>query len=75
MWPGYFPVPVRLEVCGELLALSAAFNVPVRVPVACGVNTTLILQFALAAKLVVQVVVETLKSPVVETTMPVSATL
>jgi hypothetical protein len=38
-------------------------------------NTTLILQAVLAARLVEQVVVETLKSPVVPIAMPVSATL
>ena len=71
----YLPVPVRLDVCGLPTALSATFNEPVLVPVAVGVNTTLILQLVLAAKLVVQVVVETLKSPVVEGTMLFSATL
>ena len=71
----YLPVPVRLEVCGLPNALSATFNDPVLVPVAVGLKTTLILQAVLAARLVVQVVVETLKSPVVEIAMPVSATL
>ena len=37
-------------------------------------NTTLIVHLDLAARLLVQVVAETLKSPVVEITMPVSAT-
>jgi hypothetical protein len=69
------PVPFRLEVCGLPTALSATLNVPVLVPVAVGVNTTLIVQVDLAARLVVQVVVETAKSPVVEITMPVSATV
>jgi len=67
-------VPVRLEVCGLLLALSLTFNVPVLVPVAVGLNTTLIVQLDLAARLVVQVVVETLKSPLVEITMLLSVT-
>jgi hypothetical protein len=39
------------------------------------VNTTLMVQLDLAARLVVQVVADTLKSPVVEIAMPVSATL
>ena len=69
------PVPVSAEICGLLLALSATFNVPVLVPVPVGVNVTLILQVDLAAKLAAQVVVETLKSPVVEITMLFSATL
>jgi hypothetical protein len=69
------PVPVRLEVCGLLLALSATFNFPVLVPVAVGLNTTLMVQLVLAARLAPQVVVETLKSPVVEITMLESVTL
>jgi hypothetical protein len=39
-----------------------------------GVNVTLIVHLPLAATLVVHVVVETAKSPVVEIAMPVSAT-
>jgi hypothetical protein len=68
------PVPVRLEVCGLLLALSATLNFPVLVPVAVGLNTTLMVQLVLAARLVVQVVAETLKSPLVEITMLSSVT-
>jgi hypothetical protein len=71
----YLPVPVRLEVCGLLLALSLTLNVPGLVPVPVGVNVTLILQLDLAARLVVQVVVETVKSPVVEITMLPNVTL
>jgi hypothetical protein len=69
------PVPVRVEVCGLPTALSATLNDPVLVPVAVGVNVTLMVQLALAPRLVVQVVVETLKSPVVEITMLFSATV
>jgi hypothetical protein len=58
-----------------LLALSVALNFPVLVPTAVGLNTTLMVQLVLAARLVVQVVVETLKSPVVEITMLLSVTL
>ncbi len=43
-------------------------------PFAVGVNTTLIVQLVLAARLDEQVVDETLKSPVAEIEMPVSAT-
>jgi hypothetical protein len=68
------PVPVRLDVWGLPIALSATLKIPVLVPVAVGVNTTLIVHIALAARLVEQVVAETLKSPVVEIVMPVSAT-
>ena len=71
----HLPVPVRLEVCGLLLALSATFNFPVLVPVAVGLNTTLMVQLVLAARLVVQVVAKTVKSPVVEITMLLSVTL
>ena len=49
-------------------------SVPVRVPVAVGVNVTLMVQLVLAARLVVHVLDETAKSPVVEIEMPVSDT-
>ena len=68
-------MPVRFEVCGLLLALSLTLNCPVLVPVTLGVNITLIVHLALAARLAVQVVAETAKSPVVEIAMPVSATV
>lgn len=60
------PVPVRLEVCELLLALSLTLNFPVLAPVWVGVNTTSIVQWAPAAKLVPQLFVDTVKSPVVE---------
>jgi hypothetical protein len=69
----YLPVPVRLDVCGLLLALSLTLNCPVLVPVACGVNLTLIVHLLLAGRLVAQVVVDTAKSPVVEIAMLVRA--
>ena len=59
------PVPVRLEVCGLLLALSDTCKAPVVVPVAFGVNTTSMLQVALEVSCVPHVVEETLKLPVV----------
>ena len=68
-------MPVRFEICGLLLALSATCNVPVLGPVAVGMNTTLMVQLVLGARLAPQVVVETLKSPVVEITMLLSVTL
>ena len=43
------PVPLNPTICGLPVALSAMFNVAVRVPFACGVNTTLITQLAPAA--------------------------
>ncbi len=55
--------------------MSCTCNVPVRGPVCVGVKITLILQRDFAARLDAHVVAETLKSPVVEIAMPVSATL
>jgi len=43
------PVPVRLRVCGLAPALSVMLIMPVRVPVAVGLNVTLIVQLAPAA--------------------------
>jgi len=43
--PTAMPVPVRVTTCGELAALSAMLSVPVRVPAAVGVNTTLMSHF------------------------------
>jgi hypothetical protein len=63
------PVPVRLDVCGLLLALSLTLNIPLRIPVWVGVNVTLIVHLLFAAKLVEQVFAATAKSPVVEITM------
>ncbi len=68
------PVPVRFDVCGLLFALSLTLNCPVLVPVAVGVNVTLIVHFALEAKLAPHVVADTAKSPVVEIAMLVSTT-
>lgn len=41
---GAKPVPVRVTVCGEFIALSVTETVPVRAPVAVGVNVALIVQ-------------------------------
>ncbi len=68
-------MPDKLEVCGLVTVLSLTCNVPVRVPVCVGAKITLILQLDLAARLEEQVVVETLKSPVVEIEMLLSARL
>lgn len=51
------PVPVRLVVWGLVGSESATCNVAVRVPVAVGVNVTLTVQLAPAAKVVPHVVV------------------
>ena len=46
---GAIPVPVRLADCGLLVALSVTVNVPPCVPVAVGVNVTLMVQLEPAA--------------------------
>jgi hypothetical protein len=51
------PLPERAAVCGLPGALSVMVAAPVRVPVAVGVNVTLIVQFALAASDAPQVLV------------------
>jgi len=45
----FVPVPVSVTVCVPGAALSVMVNVPGRVPVAFGVNVTLIVQFAFTA--------------------------
>jgi len=61
-------VPLKLTVCGLPLALSVSVRLPERLPVAVGVNVTLIAQLLPAASgaLVPQVVplAATAKSPV-----------
>jgi len=46
---GTVPVPIKLAVCGEFVALSLTVNVPVRVPTAVGVKVTEIVQLSFAA--------------------------
>jgi hypothetical protein len=48
------PVPLKVTVCGLLLALSVIVNAPLTVPVAEGVNVTLIVQLPPAAMLAPQ---------------------
>ena len=67
-------MPVRLDLCGLLLALSLTLSCPVLIPNAVGLNVTLIVHFALDARLAVHVLAETAKSPVVVIAMLVSAT-
>jgi hypothetical protein len=55
--PGAAPIPVKLTVCGLLLALSVIVTEAVRVPAAVGLNATFIAQFAPATRLVPQVLV------------------
>jgi len=63
--PKGVPVPVRLTDCGLSPALSMTTREPTRVPVAVGVNVTLIKQDALAARVAGHV--EAVKSPVART--------
>lgn len=51
------PVPVRLAVCGLLLALSRTVNVPLRRPVAVGLKVMLMVQLPRPATEVPQVLV------------------
>jgi len=59
-----FPVPVRLTICGELDALSVIEIEPVRVPVAVGVNVTVMVQLAGEGPRVVGQLLVCAKSPV-----------
>ena len=56
------PIPERATVCGLLEATSVKARVAVRVPTACGLNTTVAEQLADVARLAPQVVLETAKS-------------
>ena len=60
------PMPVRLEVCGLLLALSVTDSVPVAVPVCVGANVTLMVQLFLLSSVVPQVEVEIANGAAVE---------
>ena len=54
---GITPVPVREAVCGLFAALSVMVSVPLRVPLAVGVNVILTVQVVLGARLVPQLLV------------------
>jgi hypothetical protein len=60
--PGPAPVPVSATVCGLPAALSVMVSVPLRTPGAVGVNVTLIVQLAVGATEVPQLLVSP-KSP------------
>jgi hypothetical protein len=51
------PVPVNVMLCGLPVALSVTTKLPVRVPVADGVNVTFVVQLAAGARVAPQVVV------------------
>jgi hypothetical protein len=48
--PGAMPVPLRLTVCGLVLALSVTVSVPLSGPVVVGAKLTLMVQLPLAAR-------------------------
>ena len=54
---GPVPVPERLTVCGLPLALSETLSKAARLPLAEGVNVTLIVHLALGASELTQVLV------------------
>jgi hypothetical protein len=68
-------LPVRIDVWGLLLALSLTLGCPVLFPVAVGVNVRLVVHLLLAAKLVVHVVADIAKSPLVVIAMLVRGAL
>ena len=72
---GALPVPVRLTVCGLLIALSANVSVPVAAPNAAGVKVTPTLQVAPAAMPVPQVLLDMANGEVTEMPVNVSAVL
>jgi hypothetical protein len=57
------PLPLRLTICGLLVALSWSGKLPVRLPAAVGLKVTLIVHEPRAARLTPQVLV-CAKSPV-----------
>ncbi len=57
------PVPDSVAVCGLLLVVSEMVRVAERAPVVPGLNTTVTVQLAEAARLAPQVLDEMLKSP------------
>ena len=57
------PVPDNAAVCGLLLELSETVNVAARVPATVGLNATVTVQLAAAARLVPQVLLAIEKSP------------
>lgn len=69
------PVPLRLTVCGLLVALSVKVNVPVVAPVAVGVNVTPTEQVPPAATLAPHVLLAMLNPALTATGLRVSATL
>ena len=71
------PVPVKVTVCGEPVALSATDREAVNAPAAAGLNSTDTVQVAVAASDVVQVFAEMMKElllvPVIVSEVSVTA--
>ena len=63
-------MPVRLTVCGLPLALSLTDSVALRLPLALGVNVTLMVHFELLPRLEGQLLVWA-KSPLLVPVMPI----
>jgi hypothetical protein len=63
IWNAAGPAPERVTFCGLPLPESAKLSVAVRVPDTDGLNTTLTVQLAAAARLEPQVLLEMAKSP------------
>ena len=59
--PEPVPVPVRVAICGEPVALSAIDRLPFKVPEAVGLNSTETVQLAEAASVLPQVVADLIK--------------
>ena len=64
-------MPVRLDVCGLLLALSVTVSVPVKVSSLAGENVTLMVQLFPLSKAAPQVEAETANGADAEYEMPV----
>jgi hypothetical protein len=60
---GATPVPVKVTICGEFEAVSLTVITPEMLPVAEGLNVTLIVHVAPALRLLPQVVLDCAKSP------------
>jgi len=72
---GAVPVPVKLTVCGLLIAVSAKLSVPVDATSAVGENVTPTVQLAPAARLALQVLLAMANGAVAPMPVNVSAVL
>jgi hypothetical protein len=72
---GAVPVPLRLTVCGLLIALSVKLSMPVAAPIAGGEKVTPTVQVPPAARLAPQVLLAMANGPVAAMPVNVSAVL